>query len=63
MKWKPCKVPGCLRRAKSQGLCDAHLGRLRRQGSVQAEVPILAMNMRKWGTLKQILTGQRKAGS
>lgn len=43
-----CEVPGCERPAKGRGLCVAHLQRLRRIGSVQADVPIRPRERRYW---------------
>lgn len=62
MKWKACAVAGCLRRVKARGLCKAHLERLRKTGSVQADLPILAMNMRNPGSLSRILKGRAVPG-
>lgn len=62
MKWKACAVPGCLRRVKARGLCRTHWDRLRKTGSVQADMPVLAMNMRKWGSLSRILKGRAVSG-
>ena len=62
-KWIACSVAGCVRRARAHGLCEAHINRLRRIGSVQAERPVLLMNHRKtWGTLSQILRGKKHHG-
>lgn len=35
-----CRVPDCERASRARGLCKGHYGRLRRLGSVAADVPI-----------------------
>ena len=64
MKWRPCKVEGCLRNGvKWHGLCAAHYNRWRQRGDIGAGVPLLMLNnKRAAGALAQILSGVRKAG-
>lgn len=40
MEILPCSVPGCDRATKAQGICGAHLQRIRRKGDVQAHIPL-----------------------